>query len=339
MDAQLRRLERLGPQGGLVRDAEGNLFGATVYGGKTIGRPCSPNGCGLVFELGKTGKKETVLHRFTGEQGGYFPVGPVVEDSAGNLYGVDSIGGEYRYGTVFKVSPGGETTLYNFTGGSDGCFPAAGVILDASGNVYGVTTDGGVGFGNSGYGVVFEVDTAGNETVLHAFEGEDGANPNAQLLFDSKGNLYGMTENGGTSGVCQGGCGTVFELSPEQNGTWSEKVLYSFCSVEGCADGLYPAGGPLAMDADGNLYSTTGAGGILRDCSGGGCGVVFKLDTAGNETVLHTFTGGADGGGPFAGLTIDSAGDLYGAATVGGDLKCPDDLNGYGCGVVFRMTP
>jgi uncharacterized repeat protein (TIGR03803 family) len=228
--------------------------------------------------------------------------------------------------------------LYNFTCGTDGCTPTAGVILDASGNLYGVTIDGGSGFGNSGYGIVFEIDTSGNETVLHAFEGEDGANPTTQLLFDSNGNLYGMTENGG-AGPCQGGCGTVFELSPGQDGTWSEKVLYSFCSVDGCADGFSPSRGPLVIDANGNLYSTTEAGGILRECSGGGCGVVFKLDTADNETVLHTFTGGADGAGPFGGLTIDSAGNLYGAATEGGDLKCADNLNGYGCGVVFKMTP
>jgi uncharacterized repeat protein (TIGR03803 family) len=326
------------PLGGLLRDATGNLFGTTVYGGKTNGRPCSPNGCGLVFELGKTGKKETILHRFTGEQGGYFPDGPVAADAEGNLYGVNGIGGEYGYGTVFKVGPASETTLYSFTGGSDGCTPTAGIILDTSGNVYGVTNDGGAGFCNSGYGVVFEVDTAGNETVLHTFDGGNGSNPNAQLFFDSKGNLYGMTENGGTSGVCQGGCGTVFEVSPGQNGTWSEKVLYSFCSTGGCADGDDPARGPLVIDADGNLYGTTEAGGDSQNCNGG-CGVVFKLDTAGNETVLHSFTGGADGAVPFAGLTIGSAGTLYGAASAGGDLKCADGSDGFGCGVVFKMTP
>jgi uncharacterized repeat protein (TIGR03803 family) len=325
-----------GPLGGVVRYAEGSLFGTTVYGGKAA-HGC-PDGCGLVFELDNTGKKETVLHKFTSEQGGYFPDGPVVEDSEGNLYGVAYIGGEYGYGAVFKVdSAGGETSLYDFTGGSDGCFPFAGVILDASDNVYGVTNAGGAGFCGSGYGVVFEVDTAGNETVLHTFEGEDGANPNAQLLLDPKGNLYSTTENGG-SGPCQGGCGTVFELSPGQNGTWSEKVLYSFCSVDGCADGFSPARGPLAMGANGDLYGTTESGGGSQTCNGG-CGVVFMLDSAGKETVLHSFSGGADGATPFGGLTIDSASNLYGAATIGGDLKCADDLSGDGCGVVFKMTP
>jgi uncharacterized repeat protein (TIGR03803 family) len=172
--------------------------------------------------------------------------------------------------------------------------------------------------------------------VLHTFEGGDGAHPDSVLLFDSKGNLYGMTQTGGTSGACQGGCGTIFELLP-QNGNWSEKVLYNFCSLDGCADGLYPARGPLVMDAAGNLYGTTDSGGSSHNCDGG-CGVVFKLDTAGNETVLHSFTGAADGASPYTGLTIDAAGNLYGTDLEGGDLKCPD-VDGYGCGVVFKIAP
>ena len=117
-----------------------------------------------------------------------------------------------------------------------------------------------------------------------------------------------------------------------------EKVLYSFCSVDGCADGFSPARGPLAMGANGDLYGTTESGGGSQTCNGG-CGVVFMLDSAGKETVLHSFSGGADGATPFGGLTIDSASNLYGAATIGGDLKCADDLSGDGCGVVFKMTP
>ena len=100
-----------------------------------------------------------------------------------------------------------------------------------------MTLDGGAGFGNSGYGVVFEVDTGGNETVLHTFEGSDGANPDSVLLFDSRGNLYGTTDNGGSSETCEGGCGTIFELSP-QDGGWSETVLYNFCSLDDCSLGF-----------------------------------------------------------------------------------------------------
>ncbi len=320
---------------GLLRDAAGNLFGTTDIGGNLKCHP--PYGCGTAFELNKTGKNETLLHRFTSRQDG--PNSPLVEDSAGNLYGTTYIGGDHGYGTVFKLDPAGhETILYNFTGGSDGCAPYSGVILDSVGNSYGTTYSGGSGSCTSGYGVVFEVDSAGNETVLHTFEGGDGANPDSVLLFDPKGNLYGTTANGGSSGLCQGGCGTVFELLP-QNGDWSEAVLYNFCSLSDCTDGLLPSRGPLVRDAAGNLYGTTDFGGTYRNCNGEGCGVVFKLDTTGKETVLHDFTRGGDGGGPFAGLTTDSTGNLYGAVVEGGDLKCADNLNGYGCGTVFKIAP
>ena len=323
------------PLAGLLRDAAGSLYGATVDGGDLNCIP--PYGCGTVFKLDKTGK-ETVLHRFTGQPDGNGPEPLLVEDSVGNLYGTTYIGGGNGYGTVFKLDTAGkETILYNFTGGSDGCFPYPGVILDSAGNLYGVTLMGGAGFGNSGYGVVFKVNTSGNETVLHTFEGEDGANPDSVLLFDSAGNLYGTTQNGGSSVVCDGGCGTAFELSP-QDGSWSETVLYNFCSVSDCTDGRVPTRGPLVRDAAGNFYGTTDFGGTSRNCNGEGCGVVFKLDTTGNETVLHNFTGGADGAGPFAGLTIDSAGHLYGAALQGGDLKCKDG-NGQGCGTAFEISP
>jgi uncharacterized repeat protein (TIGR03803 family) len=323
------------PQAGLLRDVAGNLFGTTIYGGEINSHICPP-GCGVMFKLDRAGN-ETVLHKFTGPPDGYLPEPLLVENSSGTLYGTTYTGGNSDGGTVFGFdSAARETILYNFTCGSDGCSPDPGVILDAAGNLYGVTLTGGSGFANSGYGVVYEVDSAGNETVLHTFEGSDGANPNSVLLFDSKGNLYGTTQNGGT-GPCQDGCGTVFELSPGQGGAWSENVLYSFCSLGGCTDGFYPDGGPLVRDAAGNLYGTTNFGGNSRNCNGG-CGVVFKLDTTGGETVLHSFTGGADGAFPSAGLTTNSAGALYGAAFEGGDLKCPEG-NGYGCGVVFKITP
>jgi uncharacterized repeat protein (TIGR03803 family) len=323
------------PEAGLLRDAAGNLFGTTVDGGDLSCTP--PYGCGTLFKLNKVGE-ETIEHKFTGQHDGYGPEPLLVEDSAGNLYGTTYIGGENGLGTVFEVDAAGKKTiLYNFTGGSDGCFPYPGVILDAVGNLYGVTLDGGAGFGNSGYGVVFEVNTGGNETVLHTFEGSDGANPDSVLLFDSRGNLYGTTDNGGSSETCEGGCGTIFELSP-QDGGWSETVLYNFCSLDDCSDGFLPARGPLVRDSAGNLYGTTDFGGSSRYCNGEGCGVVFKLDRAGKESVLHSFTDGADGASPYAGLTIDSAGNLYGAVLFGGDLNCKAG-NGQGCGTVFRITP
>jgi uncharacterized repeat protein (TIGR03803 family) len=182
--------------------------------------------------------------------------------------------------------------------------------------------------------LVFKVDGTGNETVLHTFGGSDGAYPDSVLLFDSQGNLYGTTQGGGSSGECANGCGVVFELSP-RNGPWEETVLYSFCPASGCTDGATPIAGPLVRDSAGNLYGTTYFGGAYCG-SNEGCGVVFKLDTAGTETVLHSFSGGADGAAPWGGLTSDSMGNLYGAASQGGDLKCQPG-NGQGCGTVFKI--
>jgi uncharacterized repeat protein (TIGR03803 family) len=322
------------PVAGLLRDAKGNFYGTTVFGGDT--NASCQQGCGTAFKLSPTGK-ETVLHKFTGSPDGWLPQSLLVEDAAGNLYGTTVQGGPNGFGTVFKIATTGEeTVLYSFTGDSDGCFPYPGVILDASGNLYGVTSDGGSGFGNSGYGVVFKVDTAGNETVLHTFGGADGANPSSTLIFDSQGNLYGTTQNGGSSEGCGfSGCGTIFELSPQQDGSWTEGVLYSFCSLPECADGERPLAGPLAQDGAGNLYGTTIFGGQSTNQCNGSCGVVFKLDTAEQETVLHSFTGGSDGAFPWAGLVMDEAGKLYGTTQQGGSACLPN----YTCGLVFEITP
>jgi uncharacterized repeat protein (TIGR03803 family) len=324
---------------GLLRDAAGNLFGTTTNGGK-INNICGGvqgGGCGLVFELDKTGETERVLHKFTGDPDGYFPEALLVRDSAGNLYGTTYLGGAHGLGAVFKVNETGkEKVLYSFTGGSDGCSPYPGVILDSEGNLYGVTSLGGSGFCNSGHGVVFKVGTDGNETVLHTFEGSDGDDPDSVLLFDSKGNLYGTTGYGGSSLGCGNtGCGTVFELSPQSDGTWKETVLYAFCSLSNCTDGEAPGTGPLVRDPEGNLYGTTTFGGAYRNCNGDACGVVFKLDTTGKETVLHSFTGGKDGANPFPGLVMDNDGNLYGTTQAGGAI-C---IQSFTCGVVFKITP
>src|SRR5579863_1429085 len=296
------------PFPGLLRGAEGSLYGTTIYGGKINNHVCS-TGCGVVFKLDKSGN-ETVLHRFNGVEE-WFPVGPLVEDPAGSLYGVVQ-----DFGSIFKLNKAGkESILYSFGCGSDGCDPNAGVILDSAGNIYGTTFDGGAG--TQCCGVVYKLDTSGVETVLHTFEGSDGAGPTAPLLMDSAGNLYGTTAYGGNLG-CQGGlgCGVVFELSPQSNGTWVETVLYTFCSLSSCADGRSSRAG-LIRDPAGNLYGATELGGG-SGCGGDGCGVVFKLDNSGNETVLHSFTGGNDGSLPLTGLTMDSARNLYGTAPYGG---------------------
>jgi uncharacterized repeat protein (TIGR03803 family) len=208
--------------------------------------------------------------------------------------------------------------LHRFTGGADGATPHAGLVLDDSGNFYGTTTTGGA----SNLGTVFKLDTTGTETVLHSFAGApDGATPHAGLVLDTLGNLYGTTEFGGASNL-----GTVFKLDT----TGTETVLYSF---KGGAAGRNPSSG-LVLDAAGNFYGTTGGGGVNRaPCAADGflgCGVVFKVDTTGTQTVLYTFTGGADGRNPEGGLVLDASGNLYGTGIGGGT----SDL-----GVVFKLDP
>ncbi len=321
----------MNPYAGLMWDGSGNLYGTTELGGDMT---CKNNslGCGTVFKLDKTGK-ETVLYKFTGMPDGVYPDSPVVEDAAGNLYGTTELGGPSAAGTVFKVDKNGnETILHSFTG-SDGCIPV-GVILDSAGNLYGAAESGGYNC-SGGDGEIFELDTVGNFTVLHAFIGsDDGSHPDSILLLGADGNLYGTTGYGGNMDCGGGsGCGVVFELSA--NG---ETVLYSFCSLSNCADGQYPGGGPLVRDSNGNLYGTTDEGGTDRNCNGNTCGVAFKLDTTGKETVLHSFSDGTDGALPEVGLIVDHSGSLYGVALQGGDINCK--INGIpGCGVVFKITP
>jgi uncharacterized repeat protein (TIGR03803 family) len=320
------------PLAGLLRDKSGSLYGTASLGGNS---ECSL-GCGVVFKLDKDGN-ETVLHKFSKGSDGSSPEALLVGDAMGNLYGTTYMGGTFGYGTVFKVdTTGKEIILHSFagppTGGADGAYSLSGVIRDTAGSLYGVTGSGG-----AGEGTVYELNKTGDETLLYSFGGADGAGPRSVLVADASGNLYGTTEGGGNGGCFDGGgCGTVFELSPHSDGNWTERVLYVFCSLSNCADGEYPDAGPLVLDAAGNLYGTTIWGGAYQNCNGITCGVVFKLDTTGKETVLHSFTGGKDGAFPWPGLTMDAAGNLYGVAEEGGDANC---YAPYGCGVVFKITP
>ena len=331
------------PIEGLLRDAAGNLFGVTLYGG-IINDTCGgvqAGGCGLVFELDKAGKKETVLYKFRGTPDGYFPETMLVGDSEGTLYGTTSWGGTAVFGTVFKIGrtdKDKEKILYNFAEQSDGGFPGVGVIRDSAGNLYGTASRGGDTGCNSGQGCgnVYKLDSAGRETVLHAFRGgSDGWIPSSSVIGDAAGNLYGTTAYGGNMQVynCDGywGCGVVFKLAPDGGYT----VLYAF----NYTDGFGPGGG-LVRDAAGNLYGVTYEGGEKgSNCNGATCGVVFKLDTAGKEIVLHAFTGGTDGAFPQWGLVMNASGNLYGVTQVGGDFKCGAELLVKGCGVVFKITP
>jgi uncharacterized repeat protein (TIGR03803 family) len=259
----------------------------------------------------------TVVHNFTGTTDGSSPVTGLMMSSTGTFYGTASAGGSANLGIVFRTSAKGkETELHSFTGGSDGATPDGGLIEDSSGALYGTTTAGGT----AGQGTVYRL-KGRKETVLYSFAGgsTDGADPQAGLVMDAAGNLYGTTSAGGPAGN-----GTVFKLAaPQQkNGAWTETVLYSFGTG---TDGATPIGG-VVLDAAGNLYGTTSAGGTAGD------GTLFQLvaGTTWKENILHSFQNGTDGATPYAGLVSDKAGNLYGAATDGGT---------NGGGTVFELSP
>jgi choice-of-anchor C domain-containing protein len=258
------------PNAHLVQDqTTGVIYGTTREGGTT---GCGGVGCGVVFRLtppvSGTIWSETVLHHFSGGNDGASPV-DINMDSAGNLYGATSAGGALGNGVVFKltlVTNGAWpfAVIHPFRGGSDGAIPASGVIIDKSGSLYGTTSQGG-GSANcsGGCGTVFKLTppvsgVAWPETVLHRFRGlSDGQNPQANLILDSAGALYGTTAGGGSQN-CTGGCGTVFKLTPPASGTiWKETILHRFA---GSQDGAAPMAG-LHMDSAGHLTGTTAAGG------------------------------------------------------------------------------
>jgi hypothetical protein len=237
-----------------------------------------------------------------------------------------------------------KVVLYQFSG-SDGAAAVGPLLVDAAGNLFGVTQLGGA----YGWGTVYELAPpsvpGGNrtETILYTFTGGgDGAAPNAGLIQDGAGNIYGTTYDGG---LCTYVCGVVFELSSAGT-SWTYTVLYRFTGADG-SDGGGPTGG-LVRDDQGNLYGTTyQGGGIVCTNFPGPCGTVFELSppiTKGGvwtETVLHSFTGIPDGEFPAGGLTFDAQGNLYGTTTEGGtDQHCTDGEGGVlGCGTVFQLKP
>jgi uncharacterized repeat protein (TIGR03803 family) len=310
------------PNGGLIFDAAGNLYGTALFGGL----PCDD---GTVVELtpGSSDWTLNVIHSFQGTwcgSDGYNPAAGLVLDKVGNLYGTTVSGGLGGQGTVFELTSGSggwsESILYGF--GSkpyDGSGPLDTPIFDKAGNLYGTTHSGG----DHHLGTVFKLrQTSGGwkESLLWQFGlPNDGAGPYAGVVFDGKGDLYGTTVGGGINACNGGGCGTVFKLTPGSHG-WRESLLHKFTQGK---DGSGPTGG-VVFDKAGNLYGATVTGGIGK-CSGG-CGVVYKLmpsaDGKWKYSVLHRFTG-ADGGQPLGGLILDAKGNLYGTAY----------------SVVFEITP
>ncbi|HEV2397723.1 MAG TPA: choice-of-anchor tandem repeat GloVer-containing protein [Candidatus Sulfotelmatobacter sp.] len=275
-----------------------------------VGRVVILLGVVLVLTVGISAQTESILHSFTNGSDGGYPEGGLVSDGKGNWYGTASGGGTYFSGLVFELTPnssGGwtEQVIYNFTGNSnpsDGARPDGPLAFDAKGHLYGVTDGGGL----SGAGTVFELSPASNgtwsEKILYSFQPGTGALPyGGGLALDAAGNLYGTGAGGGAYGY-----GGVYELSPGANGTWTEKVIYSF---QGLNDGGSPIASTPLLDNAGNVYGVTSGWGVHD------YGVVYELTPGSGGTwtqkVLYSFPG-TGGIQPAGNLIFDSSGNLYG---------------------------
>src|SRR5450631_3502 len=329
---------------GLISDAEGNLYGTTMYGGEH----CDANfflGCGTVFELSPqaNGKwRLRTLHTFLGGTDGANPYAGLVFDSAGNLYGTTLTGGNpdlgaMGYGTVFELQHIGnnwqETVLHSFHI-RDGAYPMAPLTWGPDGALYGTTSAGGHRHCTAyhlnlfGCGMVFRLKQYPSgwwEERVHVFNGMDGAQPYGGVTFDQAGNLYGTTSEGGTLGLIQGG-GTVYQLTKvgKRKKRWVETTLYTFPTYEG------QPRGELVIDSSGNVYGAAEFGGVY------GSGSVFETSQSGTAwtlNTLHSFTGAyGDGWFPTAGVVLDSDGNLYGTTSGGPAGNCH-----VGCGQVFML--
>jgi len=316
------------PTGSLIEDSSGNLFGTTADGGLTDTNGSNYGGDGTVFEWVKSTGKISVLANFNATDGAY-PTGSLVEDSSGDLFGTTDAGGTYGYGTVFEWVKSTDTisvlASFNFT---DGAAPNGSLIEDSSGDLFGTTNEGGTGSNYGGDGTVFEwVKSTGKISVLANFTGINGANPEAGMIADGSGNLFGTTAFGGptdTLGLPDTGDGTVFEWV-KSTGTISVLANFSAFNV---------GPGSLIEDSSGNLFGTTAGGGDAEYD-----GTVFEwVKSTGTISVLADF-GGINGAAPHGSLIEDSSGDLFGTTALGGPQY---DLNsgGYdaGNGTVFEWT-
>ena len=306
----------------VVFGPDGGLYSTTYFGGGS----CDGVGCGTVFNLrpplsenlgGSSPWIETILHRFTGSDGAG-PVGALIFDHNGNADGATSSGGLHNGGIIYQLKSSGnweEEVLYHPYG-----YPGSGLTMDHAGNLYGTTFNGG----NNLFGSVYKLTSSGSgwiETDLYDFtNGGDGSFPQAGVLLDAAGNLYGATSAGGA-----GHGGAIFKLT-NSGGNWSYNNLYGLTGPGGPRLVVGPFGN-LVMDAAGTLYGTTLSDGAH------GFGAVFKLTPSNGSwtyTSLHDFTNGSDGGFPYSTLVLDPSGNLYGTASGGGT---------QGLGVVFEIKP
>jgi hypothetical protein len=341
--------------GPLISDNVGNLYGVTPDGGTyELG--------GTVFELSFSNGtwQKTVLYSFDDGQ----PMGVLVFDGTGNLYGVTGETGNLcnpngcsgsSLGTVYELTDTGSgwqrTVLHTFSGSPDGEQPGAGLVMDKAGNLYGTTMYGGDynAACGGGCGTVFTLQRSGSAwaySVIHKFGYSDGSSPQSQLIFDPQGNLYGTAFLGGDTncpwflrfsvGVLSGpACGTVFQMTLS-GGVWQESTIHTFRTS---AEGAGPTG--LVLDSAGNLYGFTTFGGFdTSQCAQ--CGNFFKLTPSGSGwtlTQLYDFLGDDDGMQPFNNLVSDQAGNVYGVTPNGGPPNCGDSSIGYyGCGSVVRLS-
>jgi hypothetical protein len=315
------------PWAGVTIGPDGSLFGTTYDGGTGQN--------GIVYQLrppitfcGSASCRwsETILYNFTRGSDGGDPQGAVVFDQAGNLYGTNVNGGAGDVGVAYEMRRNGQgwsyQVIYPFTNGQDGGNPTA-LVFDGSGNLYGPAAAGGQpGCTGFGCGTIFKLSPSQSgwiEQTLYSFhDGSDGSDPQGGVILDNAGNVYGSTCCGDGTG------GTIFEISPS-GGVWNFSLMYRYGGA-----GLGPWGN-LVRDSAGNLYGASVMNGLYNN------GVVFKLTPADGGwiyTSLHDFTGGSDGEWPEGGLTIDSAGNIYGTTYQGGLQNC-----GEGCGVVYEITP
>jgi hypothetical protein len=343
------------PEGNLVIDKSGAIYGTTSGGGKVA--TGHKYGWGTVFKLSPPSKAggawtESVLHALTLNHDGAGP-GGLVMDSQGALYAVAATGGPNGFGTVFKLTPPtagqtewSETTLHAFQGKLDGSAPYSNLVRDQAGALYGTTADtGSAASPQAGTGSVFKLTPPATGrskwtfTTLHSFSGgTDGAGPNS-LAIGWHGAVYGVTSDYVRSLFY--GYGTVFRLRPPGTGhtQWTMTTLYSFT---GQGEAI---GSGLVFSKTGSLFGTTYFGGTASP----GNGTVFRLDLPAlggatwAEQTLYTFKAGTDGALPTGGLVVDRAGTLYGMTDSGGGGGCRFDFkNGSsvtGCGTVYRLTP